>query len=287
MDGLFVVNKAAGMTSFDVVRRLKRVAQTGKVGHAGTLDPDATGVLVVAVGRATRFLRYLSSDTKAYDFNVCFGTQTDTDDASGAPVATSPFEHVTIDAIEAKLAQLTGVISQVPPAYSAVHVDGKRAYVLARAGEEVEIPPRDVRIDEIHVSNFQAGVASVSVKCGAGTYVRSLARDLALALGTHGHADKIHRTASGEFTIQESLSLETIEADGLAAIRPIRSMIRELDVFQLSPQLVERLKAGQYVPNFGFELDQPVVLDFEDSFVGVGRCVRTDNGLMVKPERLW
>ncbi|MEZ4462030.1 MAG: hypothetical protein R3E66_20390 [bacterium] len=153
MDGLFIIDKAPGKTSFDVVRRMKRCAKTGKVGHAGTLDPDATGVLVVAVGRATRFLRYLVSDAKAYDFDFCLGTQTNTDDAGGEVIATSSYDHVDQAAIEQILPNFLGVISQVPCVFC--HSRGRKESLRVGAGrEQVDIPARDVRVDALELRGF-------------------------------------------------------------------------------------------------------------------------------------
>lgn len=287
MDGLFIIDKPPGMTSFDVVRRMKRCAKTGKVGHAGTLDPDATGVLVVAVGRATRFLRYLVSDAKAYNFDFCLGTQTDTDDASGDVIASSTYDHIDRAAIEQLLPSFLGVISQVPPAFSAIHVDGKRAYALARAGEQVDIPARDVRVDALELRGFESGVARLSVRCGSGTYVRSLARDLGLVLGTHGHADHIRRTVSGEFSLAESASLEEIEENPEEHCRPTRTLVRHLPSLSVSMEDKARLGLGQYIVGAPGPLEELLVLMHEDAFLGVGRRVATSNGPMVKPERMW
>jgi tRNA pseudouridine55 synthase len=286
MDGLFLIDKPGGMTSFDVVRKMKRAAQTGKVGHAGTLDPDATGVLVVATGRATRYLRYLVSDRKAYDFELVLGSATNTDDASGEVIATSDASGVTRVGLEAATLSFLGRQEQVPPAFSAVHVDGKRAYALARAGEQVELAPRPVDILALEVRGFEAGRAQMHMECGAGTYVRSLARDLGLALGTHGHATSIRRTRSGEFELGQCTPLAQILESPDAFVRPMFEMLAHLPVRALSDEELVRMRLGQFVLESGPD-EQAVVLRHEDMFVGVGRWTRREGTDVLKPERMW
>jgi tRNA pseudouridine55 synthase len=212
--GLIVVDKPAGLTSHDVVARIRRLAGTRRVGHGGTLDPMATGVLVIGVGRATRLLTYVIGAEKGYAATIRLGQATVTDDAEGEVVAETPAGHVTEDAIRAGLAALTGEISQVPSAVSAIKVNGRRAYARVRAGEDVALAARTVtvsRLDLLAVRRLPGLVdLDVDVACSSGTYVRALARDLGTGLGVGGHLTALRRTAVGGFTLDEALTLEEL-----------------------------------------------------------------------------
>ena len=209
-----VVDKPGGMTSHDVVSRMRRLAKTRKVGHGGTLDPMATGVLVVAVGRATRLLTYVSGSDKAYDATIRLGQATVTDDAEGEVTATADASGVDEDAIRAGLAAMTGEIDQVPSAVSAVKIDGKRSYARVRAGEDVEIPARRVTISRLDVHAVRRGEGvtdvDVTVECSSGTYIRAIARDLGAALGVGGHLTALRRTRVGGFTLDEAHTLDAL-----------------------------------------------------------------------------
>ena len=212
--GLVVVDKPGGMTSHDVVARVRRLAGTRKVGHAGTLDPMATGVLLVGVGRATRLLGHLQLTDKAYDATIRLGAATTTDDAEGEVLARSPSAHLDEGAIRSALAGFVGEIDQVPSAVSAIKVDGRRAYDRVRAGEQVELAARRVRIDRIDAlgltrSDDVTDVA-VSVHCSTGTYVRSIARDLGELLGVGGHLTRLRRTAVGAFGLDQAHTLDEL-----------------------------------------------------------------------------
>jgi tRNA pseudouridine55 synthase len=211
--GLVVVDKAGGMTSHDVVARVRRLAGTRKVGHAGTLDPMATGVLVLGINRATRLLGHLLLTDKSYDATVRLGVATTTDDAEGEVTSTASTEGITADAVREALAGFVGQIDQVPAAVSAIKVDGKRAYHRVRAGEQVELSPRPVRIDEIRVHDVVGDEVSFSVRCSSGTYVRALARDLGERLGTGGHLTALRRTAAGPYTLDQARTLDQLEAE--------------------------------------------------------------------------
>ncbi len=212
-NGLVVVDKPAGMTSHDVVARVRRLAGTRKVGHAGTLDPMATGVLVLGVGRATRLLGHLLVTDKAYDATVRLGESTTTDDAEGETVARASTEPVTEADVRAALAVMVGEVDQVPSAVSAIKVDGKRAYARVRSGEQVELAPRRVRIDSIDVHAVRGDDVDISVSCSSGTYIRAIARDLGDALGVGGHLVALRRTAVGPYRIEDAHTLEELEAD--------------------------------------------------------------------------
>ena len=215
--GLVVVDKPAGWTSHDVVGRGRRLAGTRKVGHAGTLDPMATGVLLLGIGRATRLLGQLQLTDKAYDATIRLGQATVTEDAEGEVVSSTPAGHVTADQIEAALVPLRGDISQVPFAVSAIKVDGQRAYARVRAGEEVQLAARPVRIEELSVSAVRhtgdVVDVDVHVECTTGTYVRALARDLGAALGVGGHLTMLRRTRVGPFTLEHAATLDELAED--------------------------------------------------------------------------
>ena len=219
--GLVVVDKPAGMTSHDVVARVRRLAGTRKVGHAGTLDPMATGVLVLGVGRATRLLGHLLLTDKAYDATIRLGSTTTTDDAEGDVLETRSTDGVSAGDVTAALQAMVGELDQVPSTISAIKVDGRRAYARARAGEQVELAPRRVRIDEIAVHRVGLPDVEVSVRCSSGTYVRAIARDLGAALGVGGHLTALRRTAVGPFTLAQARTLdrlgEQLEVTPLAA----------------------------------------------------------------------
>jgi tRNA pseudouridine55 synthase len=217
-DGLVVVDKPAGLTTHDVVARVRRLAGTRKVGHAGTLDPMATGVLVVGVNRATRLLGHLTLTEKAYDATVRLGATTVTDDAEGEVVTTTDASAVTADAIAAAARDLTGDILQVPSSVSAVKVDGQRAYKRVRAGEDVELAARPVTVSRFEVGELRPGAETtvdvdVHVVCSSGTYVRALARDLGAALGVGGHLTMLRRNRVGPYRLDVAHSLESLAED--------------------------------------------------------------------------
>jgi tRNA pseudouridine55 synthase len=216
-DGLVVVDKPGGMTSHDVVARVRRLARTRRVGHGGTLDPMATGVLVLGVGRATRLLTYVIGAGKGYAATIRLGQSTVTDDAEGEIVAHACAAAVTDTAITAALARFTGEIDQVPSAVSAIKIDGRRAYHRVRAGEEVALAPRRVTISRLDLRDVRRDAAGlvdldVELECSSGTYVRAIARDLGAVLGVGGHLTALRRFAVGGFTLAEAVSLAELEA---------------------------------------------------------------------------
>lgn len=216
MDGLVVVDKQSGMTSHDVVARVRRLARVRRVGHGGTLDPMATGVLVLGVGRATRLLTYVTGAEKGYTATIRLGQATVTDDAEGEVAASQPADGVTDGDIRAGLAALTGEIEQIPSAVSAVKVEGRRAYRRVRAGEDVDLPARRVTVSRLEIRGVDRNrpdVVDVDVElaCSSGTYVRAVARDLGAALEVGGHLTALRRTAVGGFTLAEAVSLPELE----------------------------------------------------------------------------
>jgi tRNA pseudouridine55 synthase len=212
-DGLIVVDKPAGCTSHDVVARLRRLAGTRRVGHAGTLDPMATGVLVIGIGQATRLLGHLALTDKDYEATIKLGTTTTTDDAEGEEIEAKSAASVSDAAIEAAMKDLTGDIEQVPSSVSAIKVDGVRAYARVRAGETVELKARRVTVERFDLVERRGEDLDVAVTCSTGTYVRALARDLGSALGVGAHLRALRRTRVGSFTVNKAQTLAQLEKD--------------------------------------------------------------------------
>lgn len=214
-DGLLLVDKPAGMTSHDVVSRARRALRTKRIGHAGTLDPFATGLLVLLVGRATRLLPYVDGDPKVYEAAMRFGTEMSTDDLTGTVTVTAPPPpHGDIDAA---LAIFTGAIDQVPPDYSAKQIGGERAYAAARRGAALELPPVRVRVDSWKVDGWADDDLLATITCGGGTYIRALARDLGRATGSAAHLASLRRVASGRFRVADAVAVDAIDD---AVLRP-------------------------------------------------------------------
>ncbi|MGZ8528192.1 MAG: tRNA pseudouridine(55) synthase TruB [Candidatus Limnocylindrales bacterium] len=258
LDGILVVAKPAGPTSHDIVALVRRLAATKRVGHGGTLDPFATGVLPLFLGRATRLVEYHLTDRKAYRATICFGASSTTDDLEGAltPAAGSAPDRATV---EAALAAQLGPISQVPPADSAIKLGGRRAYALARAGEAPVMKPRAVTIDRLELIDWDGTdpdrpIAIVEVDCSAGTYVRSLARDVGLAVGSAAYLGALIRTGSGGFGIDRAHSLEAIRAATEAGPDRLVQLLLPLDTglesfprVTLSETEVAAVGRGQFV----------------------------------------
>lgn len=213
-NGFLLINKPEGPSSFTIIKDLRRATQIRKMGHAGTLDPLASGLLVVAVGQATKLLPLVPVDTKEYHFGIQFGETRETGDREG-DVVESGFRTPSKDELESVLPQFRGTISQIPPKYSAVKINGKKAYELARKGEEVEIKPREVVIDSLELIDYDetAGLANLVVNCSSGTYVRSLAQDIAKALKSGAYAASIHRTRVGMFHLKDALTVEDVTSE--------------------------------------------------------------------------
>ncbi|GAA4924423.1 tRNA pseudouridine synthase B [Stackebrandtia albiflava] len=229
--GFAVVDKPGGMTSHDVVARMRRLAGTRKVGHGGTLDPMATGVLVVAVGRITRLLTYVTGCDKSYEATIRLGEATVTDDAEGDVTATADVSGVTDEAVHAGLATMRGEISQVPSAVSAVKIDGKRAYKRVREGEQVELPARRVTVSRLDVTAVRrdAGLeVDVRLDCSSGTYVRAIARDLGDLLGVGGHLTSLRRTRVGGFGIDEAATLEELAERDVPVTHTVHETVSRL-----------------------------------------------------------
>ncbi|ASS75599.1 tRNA pseudouridine(55) synthase TruB [Tumebacillus algifaecis] len=215
MHGILVINKPAGMTSHQVVGRARRILGIKKIGHTGTLDPDVQGVLPICIGMATRVAEYLLDQTKAYRGEVTFGLSTTTQDASGEPIEAVDEVLLTAEQVRDAFAAFLGPIMQRPPAYSAIKIDGKRAYDLARKGADVEIPPREVTLYKLEIEEMQLDLPRPKVRfyveCSKGTYVRTLCHDLGVRLGVPAHMSSLLRTKSGPFDLSQALTFEEIE----------------------------------------------------------------------------
>jgi len=248
--GVIVVDKPAGWTSHDVVAKIRKIYRQRRVGHAGTLDPDATGVLLVGLGRATRLLRFLQDTGKGYRATIVFGVSTTTLDASGEVVDRRPMPIDQAD-IEAVVPALLGEIEQLPPMVSAVKVGGRRLHELARRGEEVERAPRRVHVDRIDVEAFEPGpypAATVLVECSSGTYVRSLAADIGGRLGGVAHLGELRRLHIGSFTLDEARTLADIEADPDKAVLPPVAAMRDLEQVSIDAEQARAVAHGVTFP---------------------------------------
>lgn len=205
-----VIDKPLGWSSHDVVAKVRRIVDERRVGHAGTLDPAATGVLPVAVGLATRTIEYLATADKSYRATIRFGATTDSADAEGEVIATTDASHLTLMTVEPVLEQFRGEISQIPPMHSAIKVNGQRLYNLARKGEKIEVPPRNVTISQLDVVDWSPPDLAIDVTCSKGTYIRSLARDIGEAVETGAHLAALRRTRTGPFTLDDAVSLDDL-----------------------------------------------------------------------------
>ncbi len=257
LDGILIVAKPAGPTSHDVVALVRRLAATKRVGHGGTLDPFANGVLPIFLGQATRVVEYHAGDTKGYRATVCFGAVSTTDDLEGelTPVGVAPGRA----AVEAALPAFIGTISQRPPAYSAIKVGGRRAYAMARAGESVVLAEREVTIKSIDLVDWddtdpERPIAIIEVACAAGTYIRALARDLGERVGSAAYLGALTRTASGPFLLDEAKPLDDVReaaAGGPAGLvpflRPVDAGLEAFPVVTLTTAEVVAVARGQYV----------------------------------------
>ena len=254
MNGVLVIDKPQGPTSFEVVRRVKSALGLKRAGHTGTLDPMATGVLPVCLGEATKLAGLLTEGDKAYDAVVRLGMVTDTQDVTGTVLETRPVPPLSVELLEAALERFRGTFSQLPPMYSAVKVKGKRLYERARAGESVERTPRQVTVFSLVLRDFSAAECTLSVRCSKGFFVRTLAEDLGRALGCGGTLKSLRRTASGPFALDRALPLSQVEALGVAGtagratltarIVPMAAALPDLPVVQVTEPDVARVLHG-------------------------------------------
>jgi tRNA pseudouridine55 synthase len=245
VDGWVVLDKPVGMTSTQAVSRLKRVYNAKKAGHAGTLDPLASGILPIAFGEATKTVPFVQDGEKAYSFTVRWGAETDTDDADGRITRESD-ARPDVGAIEALLPRFTGEIMQTPPQFSAIKIAGERAYDLARDGETVALQPRPVTVHRLALVDADGDEAKLVMECGKGAYVRAIARDLGRLLGCFGHVTALRRTRVGPFYEDDSFTLEEIEAPGgaLAALLSVEAGLTELPCVIVDRDAAARLRRG-------------------------------------------
>src|SRR5882724_8117610 len=252
IDGWVILDKPVGLGSTPAVSKVRRLFGAQKAGQGGTLDPLASGVLPIALGEATKTVPFVMDGRKEYRFTLRFGEARSTEDAEGEVTATSDVRP-TDGAIRQALAGFVGTLSQMPPAFSALKIDGKRAYDLARAGETVELKPRPVRIERLDLlARPDPDHADLEVSCGKGTYIRSLGRDLAQALGTVGHLSFLRRTAAGPFREEAAISLSKLEALGhipalLGALAPVATALDDIPALALTEAQADRLRQGQPV----------------------------------------
>lgn len=249
LSGWINLDKQAGIGSTKALSRVRRFLDARKAGHAGTLDPLASGILPIALGEATKVIPYIQDADKIYSFTVKWGEATDTEDSEGEVIATSE-TRPTREQIERALPDFIGEITQIPPKYSAIKIDGQRAYDLARAGEDIEMKSRKVQIHELALLAERGQEAEFRVKCGKGTYVRALARDLALKLGTYGHITALRREAVGHFTLEGAISLEILENMHHSAaleeiLQPLQAPLDDIPALPLKENEVVKLRNGQ------------------------------------------
>lgn len=298
MEGLLPIWKQAGMTSHDVVFNLRRLLGIKKIGHAGTLDPDVDGVLPVAIGKATKVLEFMVNTPKAYSGTITLGYSTTTEDASGECVERQLVNPslLNLQQIDTALEQFQGMITQIPPMYSAVKVNGKRLYEYARAGESVERPKRQVRIDDFRRTSdvaYHDGVATFSfyVMCGKGTYVRTLAVDLGRALGLPSHMSQLTRVLSAGFQQSDALTLDEVEAlvdkqQIHQVLQPLEKGLKHLPTVVLTAHQWQKVQHGQVMLTSTFQCtDDLIVLYYGDRAVALYETHPTKPGWM-KPKKV-
>ncbi|MBP6963306.1 MAG: tRNA pseudouridine(55) synthase TruB [Armatimonadetes bacterium] len=300
MHGLLNVNKPPGPTSHDVVARVRRISGATRVGHAGTLDPPACGVLLVCLGCATRIIEYLVDWRKSYRVAAVFGVETDTEDASGKITREGDASPVTAHLIESTVEGFVGRISQIPPMVSAVHHEGRRLYELARAGKTVEREARQVEVYAIRLVDFAPGerpVAVLDVECSKGTYIRTLCADIGAALGCGAHVSALERTSVGCFRVEDALSLDAIEELSAAgrieeSVHSIDDVLADMPIAYLSEDQAIKVVHGVEIP-----ADEVSALPVTGSVVrihdptgrllGMGIVRLRDNIPMLKPEKMF
>lgn len=285
--GVLPVDKGGGVTSFQVVARVRRLLRVAKVGHGGTLDPEATGVLPILIGEGTKLMPYLSDLDKEYLATVLLGVATDTQDASGTVVAERPVPPMDQEAVRTAIAPFVGEIRQVPPMYSALHHEGRRLHELARRGMDVERPPRPVTVHAITLESLDGPRLVIRVRCGKGTYVRTLAADIGAALGCGGCLERLRRTRVGPYGLDQALAWEALcdARDGALLwprVLPLDSALQTMPAMRLDGGQAAAFRNGQPVPASGVPAGFVRVYAPTGALVGVGMC----HGPAVKPERI-
>lgn len=292
VEGFLNLNKPVGMTSHDCVARVRRLLLLKRVGHGGTLDPSAIGVLPIGLGKATRLLQFLTTK-KAYQATIRLGIRTTTDDLEGEIVVSQPSSELSLEQVKTTLELFKGTIVQIPPRYSAIQVQGKRLYNLARAGEEVEVPARTVEVFQVKILAWRPGVfpeVDVEIVCGAGTYIRAIARDLGAALQTGGTLAALTRTESSGFNLADSLTLADLEQQlqsGTFHPIPPQAALQHLTAVTLPAATAQRWCQGQRLPWESTECVSTNPLQVyreEGEFLGIGQVVNLDDGLLLIPQ---
>jgi tRNA pseudouridine55 synthase len=292
VQGFLNLNKPVGLTSHDCVAKVRRLLRLKRVGHGGTLDPAAMGVLPIALGKATRLLQYLPQD-KAYRATIRLGVRTTTDDLEGEIISTQPGNDLTLDEVSSAIRQFEGTIQQVPPMYSAIQVQGRRLYDLARAGETAEVPVRTVEIYQIQVLDWRPGEfpeLDVAIACGSGTYIRAIARDLGDVLNTGGTLAALTRTRSAGFDLTDSLTFEELEAQlqqNIFQPVPPTTALQHLAAVTLPAQDAHRWCLGQRLFWNNTSIDnstQPLRVHHENGdFLGIGQVIDFEDGRSLAP----
>jgi tRNA pseudouridine55 synthase len=285
-NGFLNLHKPVDFTSHDCVAKIRRLLNTKKVGHGGTLDPLATGVLPLAIGNCTRLLQYLPTD-KAYRAVVRFGMDTTTDDLEGEVVNSPGAIDLTLSTIQAVLPQFIGTITQVPPLYSAIQVNGRRLYDVARAGETIEVPARQVQVNDIQVVHWQPGEfpeLTVDIDCGSGTYIRSIARDLGRIVGTVATLVQLTRTKSCNLILADSVTFDQIEA-GEFTLQSPQVALQHLQQLELTePQVTDWYQGRSLLLPSLPNPDQPLLVSHGQRVLGIGFSQPSSNGLVLCPK---
>jgi tRNA pseudouridine55 synthase len=282
--GMVAVDKPAGFTSREIVDKIAKIVRPAKAGHAGTLDPLATGVLVIAVGSATRLISYVQQGRKKYVGQFRLGQRSDTDDISGQVTTGGDWTGITEPMLTEAIRPFVGTILQVPPQYSAVHVDGRRAYALARRGQAVELPARPVEVHSLRVTRFQPPDFELEIDCGSGTYVRSIGRDLGESLGCGAVMTSLRRLAVGSFTVENAIPFDSLDASRLEhAIQPPLNAIADLPRRVVDGDEIRALRQGRTIEigslppvDSGTEV---ALIDINQSLIGVARVGAGDRRL--------
>ncbi|MBK6750180.1 MAG: tRNA pseudouridine(55) synthase TruB [Pyrinomonadaceae bacterium] len=299
MNGILIIDKPAGITSHDVVSRVRRILHTKRVGHTGTLDPFATGVMVILVGQATRLAQFLDKDTKDYEAVVRFGFETETGDRTGERKGEGEKRRsgeLRVEEIAAVLPRFSGEIVQTPPMYSAKKIDGKKLYELARKGETVERKPVAVTIHELSMSEApavaggsvgEADTICMRVRCSAGTYIRTLAEDIGRKLGVGAHLAELRRTAAGKFSLPQSISLEELAGleDPAVALIPMNDAVSHLAKFMIPDDRINKTQNGLSTRVFDTEFnnDQPIqMVDAAGQLIAIGFFDAAENVIQPK-----
>jgi len=280
-NSLLVIDKPQGITSRDALDRAARwFPRKTRIGHAGTLDPLATGVLVLAIGQATRLIEYVQAMSKEYQTRIRLGATSDTDDGDGTITSNPTAASVAEPIVRATLDRFIGEIDQTPPAYSAARVEGQRAYARARRGDAVTLAPRRVRIDQIDLLSYAWPDLILSVHCGKGTYIRSIARDLGTALGVGGYVAELRRLRIGVFTLDQGVPLDSDSEVARQKLLPMTAAVSGLKSVQVRADDAQRLRSGLSVRAAGE--GEVAVLDEDGQLLGVGRA---EDGLL-RPEKV-